>query len=153
MGVFEFGLFMVLVIIVIGFIDKRSKEGIDKKIEEPPKLGISEPVLSIVKIFKENPKRFVIVDREDLIYTIEYFIADTVTKETFIVCYNKYSFGDEEEYSLRVSPMVLTKDEEEYLIEELLLPYLKRKEKYNRILEERKNLQERRRLTKIYKEK
>jgi len=112
------------------------------------KKDISEPVLSIVKIFKENPKRFVLIDGEDYIYSRSFFIADTVTNETFIVWYNNY-----QGYSLKVSPMVLTEAEEKYLIEELLLPCLKRKGKYYRILEERKNLQERRRLTKIYKEK
>ena len=126
--------------------------------EEKP--DISEPVISFVKTFKENPKRFTYVkenDREGLskkLVTLSTckVLTDTFTGEVFKI----------EEVGLFTwwldhPNIVLTKDEIDYINKEIVTPYKERKARYietklNRecVQEKRKELQERRRLTKIY---
>lgn len=141
-------------------------EGAEKETSKP---DISEPVISFVKTVKKDPKRFIFKLDDERSggsggYSEVFFImTDTVTCEEFLVIIEK--FGGRGNTVTRfdyVTLVDLTKDEESYLTQELLLPYLERKEKYdeiikerkekyNEIIKERRNVQERRRLTKIYK--
>ena len=124
------------------------------------KPDISEPVISFVKTFKENPKRFTYTEENNRrglskkLVTLSTckVLTDTFTKEVFKI----------EEVGLCTwwldhPNIVLTKDEMDYINKEIVTPYKERKAKYvetvlNRrcVQENRKELQERRRLTKIY---
>ena len=119
-----------------------------KNMEKP---DISEPVISFVKTFKENPKRFTYIKGTLSCYKV---LTDTFTGEVFEI---------EEvglcKWLLNRPNIILTKDEMDYIDKEIVTPYNERKARYietreNRrcIQEKRKELQERRRLTKIYQQ-
>ena len=131
-----------------------------KESKHKSKPNISEPVISFVKTFKENPKRFTYTEENNRrglskkLVTLSTckVLTDTFTKEVFKI----------EEVGLCTwwldhPNIVLTKDEMDYINKEIVTPYKERKAKYvetvlNRrcVQENRKELQERRRLTKIY---
>lgn len=118
------------------------------KVKEPKK-DISEPVISFVECYKNNPKRFSIKEitkdfEKDLIRRKNYILKDKNTEETFIFFIN---------YRWRVdyycsSAKWLTEDEKEYLYNSICTM---RRERFDKIKKYREN-KERKRLTKIYKD-
>ena len=128
------------------------KRIVEKEYEgkEPAReLDISEPIISFVNTFKENPKRFTYVEYEGYVcslHTDYRVLTDTFTGEVFKIAESHYG------WSIRNSEIKLTADEIDYIDREIMKPYRKRKNRYHRIVNERKELQERRRLTKIYKQ-
>ena len=136
-----------------------------KESKHKSKPNISEPVISFVKTFKENPKRFTYVkdkDRENIINPrvsyINKVLTDTFTKEVFKITEINLC-----RWELYQPNIILTKDEIDYIDKEIVTPYKERKARYietklnrecvqEKRKEVRKELQERRRLTKIYQQ-
>ena len=143
------------------FYKRKVEKEYEGKAPAPRELDISEPVVSFVKTFKENPKRFTYVkdkDRENIINSrvsyIRKILTDTFTKEVFEITEINLC-----KWKLNHPNIILTEDEIDYIDKEIVTPYNERKAKYvetklNRecVQEKRKELKERRRLTKIYQQ-
>lgn len=131
------------------------KRKVEKEYEgkEPAReLDISEPVVSFVKTFKENPKRFTYINDNDEGYVYVLNIDRKVLTDTFTGEVFKIKEINDRWWDLLYPEIKLTADEIDYIDREIMKPYRKRKNRYHRIVNERKELQERRRLTKIYQQ-
>lgn len=128
------------------------KVSVVKKPEADKLQDISEPVISFVKCFKENPNRFKI-QRGDYDLTFpEFSIEDKKTNESWK--FNIYSCGYAIVCPISSFPSFLTNQEVTYIYKQLKDVLRKRQEKLNSIRAiraQRKHKAERERLTTIYR--
>ena len=126
----------------------------NKPTEAPPLSNkvkdISEPVISFLKVFENNPKRFKIVSTLSAgWFNIEsWTFTDTSNLESWRFTRRLDYYGGHE-YLL---PNFLTKAEESLIVERLESYYLGRKERLKELRKQRTINRERDRLTKIYQE-
>lgn len=120
---------------------------------------ISEPVISFLKVFESNPRRFKIkytkTSADDACdgYTAYNFV-DTLTKERFSYLHRFYN-PEKDLYGIKGLPDYLTQDEKKLIVDTLWHHYTDRKNRFvhlKSIRTKRKQANERKRLTKIYRE-
>lgn len=135
-----------------------SKIGFKRKIEvevETPK-NISEPVISFLKVFESNPRRFKVFMQPttagEAHYCFQaYKLSDKVTGENWRFLVRPAFYGYNGRYE--ELPAYLTEDEKALIIDKIISYFNVRKEKLeklNKVREQRKLNKERDRLKTIY---
>jgi len=121
---------------------------------------ISEPVISFLKVFESNPRRFKIkytkTSAHDACGGYRAFeLTDTYTKERFPYLSRWFYNYEEGLYGIKDLPNFLTLDEQKLIIKTIRNYYVERgiRLRYLKsIRTKRKQANERKRLTKIYRE-
>lgn len=139
---------------MFGWFKKKSYE-VQVEIEQPvvedekPELNISEPIFSFVECVRNNPKRFTVINGEIV-------QGSRVAKKTLLDKKTGQRFEYAAYYSFEIRytyPKYLTKDEFEYIKDEVTSIFTARRDRLNELKEIRKqraNKLERQKLMDIY---
>lgn len=116
-----------------------------------PEKDISEPVLSFIKLYKENPKRFKVkreVSCTNATIFYKYSLLDTVNKKLFTASKRHYYMSlTVKGWELGVNTGWATQDE----MQEVFDVILEERESRYKALKDKKHSLQRERLTKLYK--
>lgn len=122
---------IVVVFLIVGLIlcvldktcGKRVRDSLNNNPEEPKKLNISEPVLSFIETYKENPKRFKIVsnveEHDHDYYSQQFQLTDQNNGNVFVAlkeCHARLGYS-EVIRSCSKSTEFLTTDEIEFIFQ------------------------------------
>lgn len=173
----EYFLGFVFICLVLGAIGiyKRDKAKESEVVEEEPVkedvINISEPVISFLKVFNENPKRFKLEQTLRMFgdavggFQSGYKLTDNILKESWAIEVDQYY--NRPRYSLKIAhikiysdgyfgwPQWMTREEREYVFLNLRSYYINRRNTLDALLKDRvKRIQdkERQRLMKLYTE-
>lgn len=163
--------FICLVLGAVGIVYGKGKES-EVVEEEPIKedvVNISEPVISFLKVFNENPKRFKLEQTLKMFEDVEggfqsgYKLTDNMLKESWVIEVGQYYHHPQ--HYLRTAhtkiysagyfgwPEWMTREEREYVFLNLRSYYINRRNTLDTLLKDRaKSSQdkERQRLMKLY---
>ena len=137
-----------------------SKLGFKREMEVETPKDISEPVISFLKVFESNPRRFKVKETFHTSGVIcggysPYKLIDTYSKESFKFQRSWHYYPEDRLYGIKDLPDFLTFDEKKLVIKTIWEYYSGRKSKLEYlkgIRKERNKSKERKRLTKIYQE-
>lgn len=137
-----------------------SKLGFKHEVEVETPKNISEPVISFLKVFESNPRRFKIrpIPTPNSVAIEGYRsqeMVDNHTKESFKFLQKWYYNPEDGLYGTKDLPDFLTSDEKKLVIKTIWDSFQERKARFEYlkgIRKERNNSKERKRLTKIYQE-
>jgi hypothetical protein len=173
----EYFLGFVFICLVLGAIGiyKRDKTKESEVVEEEPVkedvFNISEPVISFLKVFNENPKRFKLEQTLRMFEAVEggfqsgYKLTDNILKESWAIEVDQYYYRQRPRSYLQTAhikiysdgyfgwPRWMTREEREYVFLNLRSYYIDRRNTRDTLLEDRaKRIQdkERQRLMKLY---
>jgi hypothetical protein len=171
----EYFLGFVFICLVLGAVGiyKRDKAKESEVVEEEPikedVTNISEPVISFLKVFNENPKRFKLEQTLRMFETVEggfrsgYKLTDNILKESWAIEVDQYYHRPR--YSLKTAhtkiysdgyfgwPEWMTREEREYVFLNLRSHYINRRDTRDALIKDRAKRsqdKERARLMKLY---